>query len=394
MPPVIYFGPPKTSSTFLYHAFTAFPNYLRVGTKEWAYLRPLDVLGELDYVDRFGRLHGTRAFRGWRNIYVSYIEHLKHFVQHPSSEYCQSQLDHGHRLIFDRHSVDHYLDLFRVGKERFVVDFCVRNFAISSQLVSQIRSQAPDAVFLVGMRPFVPLLVSSMHEYFVWFAQTKTRSAEVAIDQSRVNDDELLQFGRLVSLALDQVLELYERGGPCPSSERATQAEKMLQMIGMESLDTTGLNDRSEQDYVAVLVNWFYGNTNYVDIIAKLTSSPEQVIFFNAVKVPDHLPELESELRRRGVQTGGYVDQGAAKRIRESSSSVVNRLLADEGVSAKIRMIARVAEGYFRRRVDPLTAAFFFPKAHAEGEALCLETLRKMDTEAKQVIVQPPHLLS
>lgn len=390
MPPVIYFGPPKTSSTCLYHAFTAFPNYLQVGTKEWVYLLPLDVLGELDYADRFGRLHGTRAFmKWWKNIYVSYIEHLKHFVQHPSSEYCQAQLEHGHHLIFDRHSVENYLGLFGVGEGRFTVDFCVRNVAVSKQLVSQIKSKAPDAIFLVGMRPFLPLLVSRMHEHFVWFSESKTHIAEIAIDEARVNDSEIVRFSDLLNEALDHLCEFYSDGRAVAVSETETRARWLG---SKDAVEATGLVEPADVRYARSMAHGMYITTNYVDIIAKLDSNPEQAIFFNSVKVPHFLNELEPELRRRGLGTGGFIAQKKTPRIRESSASVVDRLLAHDAISGKLQAIVHAAKGFFRKRVDARTFEFLFPDTRYDAKGLCLEMLREMDSSPKPIIVAQPQL--
>lgn len=86
MVPIVYFGPPKTSTTFLYNALTRFSNHLQVGVKEWSYLHALNAVGEHSYVDRFNRLFGTAIAKAtWLPIYKSYIEHLSHFIIHPSS---------------------------------------------------------------------------------------------------------------------------------------------------------------------------------------------------------------------------------------------------------------------------------------------------------------------
>jgi len=390
-PPVIYFGPPKTSSTFFYHSFQNFENYLILGTKEWKYLYFLDLFGEHTYLDRFDKLHGSKVFSSiWSNICNSHIEHLKHFLRNPASEISKLQITHSTKLNFDNHNLQNYLALFNTNSKYFVVDFCPSNSLISQELIKEIFSQNPQIILLVPMRPILPQMVSLIHEAFVWFCETRTNKMEISIETKNVKDTEIRLFKQIVNRSLRALENIFatDQKSLFSNEERVELMKSNNETYEIKENATT---EELIHKRAMIIADRLFLALNYYVILKKIQYT-DRAVYFNPVRAPLELPELAHQLEKLGLKTGSFKNTICSKRIRESNAELIEILFQDKATLANLKKAVFAIQKYFNSRLDRNTIQYLFPECVSKYDSVTLETLRQFDYSSDSVILQKPTL--
>jgi hypothetical protein len=390
-PPVIYFGPPKTSSTFFYHSFQNFENYLILGTKEWKYLYILDLFGEHTYLDRFDKFHGSNVFSSiWSNIYNSHIEHLKHFLRNPASEISELQITHSTKLNFDNHNLQNYLTLFNTNSKHFVVDFCPSNCLISQRLIKEIFSQNPQIILLVPIRPILPQMVSLIHEAFVWFCETRTNKMEISINRENVKATEIRLFKQIVNSSLQALENIFATDQKSLFSIKE-RVELMKSKKETSEIKESVTTEEIIYKRATKLADRLFLTLNYYEILKKIQYI-DRAVYFNPVRAPLELPKLAHQLEKLGLKTGSFKNTICSKRIRESNAELIELLFQDKATLANLKKAVFAIQKYFNSRLDRNTIQYLFPECVSKYDSVTLETLRQFDYSSDSVILQKPTL--
>lgn len=388
MKPIINFSPPKTSTSALYFAFNNFENYQQVSIKEWVYLYLLSALGETSYSDRFAKFYGTRAHeQWWKNIYISHIKHLQYFLEHESSEYCLEQIKHTQKLIFENHSIDNYLNLFKNNSSRFLVDFDVRNHQISPNFFQGLLNKAPDLVAFCGVRPFISLLVSRIHEIFAWSVVNRSEDMMLnTIDANLISSTEYNDFIEALIVSLSIVKQYYKGMGDDLLSDSYAPFD-LIEPVDKSNHYSLNSNKIDCINLSRTLIK----STDYIKIFRLLKPINYEVLYFNPARIISSLGDFQFFLNKKGVKTGNLNKNICGSRVRESSNIVIDKILSSKEIRLILYEVYECAQSYYRNNVDRNMLNIIFPEI-LNFQSINHSMLRTLDLRNNQVIFDPPRI--
>jgi hypothetical protein len=383
-PPVVYIGPPKTSTSYLYYAYAACSNYQQLAVKEWRYLNCLYNYGQTSYSDRLGLYQGSAAFHSnWRSIYLSYLAHLDYLAEKPSNDYVLTQLLHTSQLILSRHSLNEYIELFDISPGRFVVDLNPLNGLTSGDFLLELAKRSPGILFVSGFRPFISHIISLLHEVYAWYQWRESTSLDKAVDENIENKYEnIYEFGLYVVDVLNATADLY-------SSSNEEDVETMQRLFAAKALHQKFGETSYEEEVQHRAVN-FYLHTNSHLRISKIKickSNRAGFIPFNSTKISD--PDVFSEYlrchERLGVDLGVVCKEIKKERVRESIGGLIKQIFFENGVKNALLGLEESSANYHKSRLGHGLFRFLFPSINGLNDDWHL-TCRRMDEESEKFL--------
>lgn len=375
--PIICFGPPKTSTSFIYRALISCTKYRQMAVKEWRYLRPLYLYGPLGYVDRFGVRHDTQEFHStWGPIYHSYVEHLKFLENKPSNHVVLSQLRHTQSLIFDHHDISSYLNLFDAGDDSFLVDLDPLNHTVSLDFIERLSNACPEALFFSGVRAFLPHLTSLIFELFIWFRQENIGTLDAPLGNKNISDCSIEGFQEYLVFILSDLKRYYETLMPEEVEEIDLKISAALILRKPNQID--------REDMIAAQSALLYLHTNMFFRLRKLSSvssGRESVFYYYSPNVSATIPVLISWLQSKGVDVGESEVKIDMPRVRESDEDLISRIFRSEYIRELMLSIEKASRDYHFGKIQDSLHDILFPEINFRDS--WHETCRYMDQSSQ-----------
>jgi len=332
-----------------------------------------------------GKLYGSSAHQDWKNIYNSYVAHLEHFAHKPSSLEVLRQLRHSQSLIFDRHTIRHYISLFERQDDKFLVDLNPLNHLASYATLSDLTDQAPEAVFVAGLRPLITYLTSYAHERYIFLHGEKTQRS-IMFPEPPPGDQtqEIEVFSNYFIDVIRKTKKLYQQHQPAT-------IEDALKRFSQNRLNKPppGGGEVSSRETVLIEALMLYMHTNLFLLLEKLLkiNKTKAFIAFNATKIGKQnvFEKFLDEHSQLGVNLGRVSLDAHPGRIRESSGPVINKLFASELLRHEIFQLTEVISRYHAPRITSDLHKFLFPalpQISAEWFTFC----REIDSQSTDFI--------
>lgn len=382
--PIVYVGPPKTSTSYLYYAYAACSNYQQVAVKEWRYLNCLYNYGQTSYSDRLGVYYDSAAFHSnWRSIYVSYLAHLNYLADKPSNDYVLAQLRHTNKLIFSKHSISEYVKLFDISHGRFVVDLNPLNGLTSSDFLVELAKVSPGVIFVSGFRPFVTHITSLVHEVYAWYLGRESKDLDNAVDKnSERKYEDIYNFGLYVVDVLKVTADLY-------GSSNEEEVEALQRLLAVKSLHQKIGESTYEEQVQHRAVNFYLHTNNHLRTskIKKCKSNRVGFIPFNSTKIsdPSVFDEYLKSHERFGVDLGVINNEIKNKKVRESFGELINKIFSISGVKTALLGLEESASNYHKSRLSAEFYRFLFPSINRLNDDWYL-TCRRIDSESEKFL--------
>ena len=361
LPPVVFFSPPKTLSTFLYFGLNAFAEYQRTAVKEWRYLRHLCSLGPTTFRDRQAYFSETVAFSDWRTIMRSLSSQISELGDGALCEEVLTELRHSDALLFSDHSFDGYAELFRIDPTKFLVDLDTTNFFVSTRFLKRLVEKCERIVLLLPVRPFIPHLVSWFGESFAWFGRARNRSANVGVDSvvaDSVSDDEVDWFQESRIELLPKLTEAFSRGAR-PISEYDANLPLPREAYALSS--RTSEHDpelvRSAANEIHDICSWDY-------LIRKIcdSSAAQSTLAYYGPGLARNWETFAGQFRlHMGANLLPSGKPVQRDRIRASDSTLLNRIFARPDIRRLVAEVAEAAKARFQYEMGAEFARLFFP---------------------------------
>ena len=327
--PVIYLGLPKTSSTYLYHSFECAENYLKSSVKEWFYLRKIPQ--QSNALNRCST--DNRIYSHQRNLLISFREHINFYIDKSICDKGLTNLKNSFEMLFEDYSIDNYLKKFQ-GDRNFLVDFSINNSGCKKQLADIIKKS--DPIFLIGLRPFLPHLLSMVNEkIYQNFTKNKITDISDGFILPKNFKDEFKIIRAQIIESLIHCRKLFKRN-----------------LSYDEMIKDSNLNE-------------FYRCTNSIATFNSISSQhfKKNSVVFNSKNVTKNLPEILNRIKEKGVDVGN-IDESKIPQtsIRNSNPELIKDfLLSDEEIVATIFSIYNAAEKYYSLHLNSKFMDFFFP---------------------------------
>ena len=212
-------------------------------------------------------------------------------------------------IIFEDYSVDNYLKKFKADG-KFIVDFSINNFLCKEQLTA--ISKKTDVIFLISLRPFLPHLISLLHEKIShYFMANKILNISDDFIMPKNFKDHFKKIKPQIIESLIITIKLYKKN---------LSYNSYIQKINDSEININlGINNKSDDDN-------YYSATNNILIfnsISKIQLKKNSIIF-NSKNVTKNLPEILNRINEKGVDIGDVNKSKIIKTsIRNSSPELI-----------------------------------------------------------------------
>lgn len=330
--PIIYFSLPKTASSYLFYALKASDNYRESVIKEWGYLAKLSKIGPTTFFDRKNKFFDNEDEKScWRNRYNTLCQFLDFYKDKPYSQYAIDQLDLLHKLVFSDHSIQDYLNIFQTT-QYFQVDFSTNNYLIRTEKLIEINKNNP--IYICSLRPFLPQLVSFIHETFAYSGDKSINhvSLDIPFNEHEINQQHIDRFIPKLHQWLVLSIKKYNQEDDCDTFNEVYK---------------------------------FYYPTNAIRLQQKLLNSKaKNVLYINSSKVRDALPFIFDFLNDKGINVGKInIDSFTDKKVRKKSENVMMKIFYNKEIRKLVWQLHESAKSYYNNNYNFLNVPieFFFP---------------------------------
>ncbi|GEM_PF-4981595 len=354
--PLIYFGPPKASTSFIYRAFCQSDRYRQMAVKEWRFLRNLNHYGETGYSERMGVYFNTAEYHlSWKNIQFSYIEHLKYLEGRPSNDLVLAQLRHSQSLIFEKHNLASYFKMFDDPDGFFRIDLDPLNHTISGSMLRQMAKLSPNSVYLSGIRAFIPHVTSLICEAYAWFKNAGEGTLDTPLKNNLYEKNRTDLFCDYMIDVLVQLHLFYKFS----SEEEVQGRDSHLSKMNIKR----GLADVSYSDSVMSEAVLLYLHTNVALRLKKFSDASidsSRICYYYSPNVSMAIPQIFSWMGANGIEVGG-TRGSEVKRVRESDGNLVRAIFSNKKIKSILIDLAESAALFHRGRISDHVFNHIFP---------------------------------
>ena len=337
--PVIYLGLPKTSSTYLYHSFDCAENYLKSSLKEWFYLKK--VIFDARQSNALYRCSTDNLlYLHQRDLLISFRDHINFYIDKSICNKGLINLKNSFEILFEDYSIDSYLKKFQVDGN-FLVDFSINNstFSLNNPLCKKQLAdltKKSDPIFLIGLRPFLPHLLSMVNE-LIYQNFTKNKITDISegfILPKNFKDEFKIIRAQIID-SLIHCRKLFKRN---------FSYDELMKDLNL---------------------NIFFMCTNSVATFNSISNQQfkKNSIIFNSKNVTKNLLEILNRIKAKGVDVGD-IDESKIPQtsMRKSNPELIRDfLLADEEIASTIVSIYNAAEKHYSLHLNSKFMDFFFP---------------------------------